>query len=190
MSGPIDEHSLAEDLERRTAEILAPYGKDREGPSGFPATAAAEAREILAMGLSPEQLAESVAAYRRKAADQEALCMIALEALQASEGLRGSTTLSQAIARGLDPQEVALLRPHVLGQQAAAAREVKSEDDEARHAARRAAIIAEAGDVELVASRAFAESLVDGVKRRLGDVRGTSAGTIERTIRRILEERR
>jgi hypothetical protein len=75
-------------------------------------------------------------------------------------------------------------------EKASAMREAFRRDVAIRQAMLRDIILDAAGDTQLVASRAFAESLVDGVKARMGDIRGTSAATIERTVRRILEERR
>ena len=74
-------------IEERLAEILRPYGADREGPNGFPALAEREANEILAMPLSRRELAVSVAAYRRKAVDQEEITALLYEAWTASERL-------------------------------------------------------------------------------------------------------
>jgi hypothetical protein len=172
----LDEDAIACALRERLAAILEPYGHGRDGPNGFPALIRAEADDILKMQVSRRDLAESAAAYRRKAADQEAIALIALEALEAVDALRGGG-LTEDIRSAL-------------GAQANFAREHKARLDEVRDAQIRRAILEVAEGSELVASRKFAESIVGGVKARLGDVRGTSAASIERAISRILLERR
>jgi hypothetical protein len=83
-----------------------------------------------------------------------------------------------------------VIRKEVTASQAASARAAKSIKNTESRRQLRNAILSEAGDAELVASAAFADSLVDGVKGRLSASKGTSTRTIEREIRAILEERR
>lgn len=188
-SGEDEEATITLELRRRLAAITAPYA-ERDGPDGFPALMAAEAKTIAAMPLSRRQLAESVAAYRRKSADQEAISLIILEALQASEALRGTAGIAEELRRGLETVDEEAIRSDTMRQQAALARQAREPLILERHEQLRNAILAEAGTTPLVASRAFAESLVDGVQARFGSKDGASAGSIERAIRRILEERR
>ena len=97
-----EEGRISTALAARVAAILTPY-REREGAEGFPAIVAAEADEILAMSLSPHEMAESIAAYRRRFNDQSALALVIMEALVASESFRAKPTnqLSKTIAEAL-----------------------------------------------------------------------------------------
>ena len=94
---------LAAEFAERVATITAPY-IERDGPHGFPAIVATEAADILATQYTREDLATSVAAYRRRLADQEALTSVAMDALVAAEAFRRGADqhlLSETIQAGM-----------------------------------------------------------------------------------------